>query len=316
MTRIDWRNNSIRLVSLLLAFVLWVYVSNEQNPVRETVININLEHTGLGYNYLITGGMPESVKVRVQGNRSQLANLVPAEFKALVNIPEGQTGDLPLAVQVTAPAGLRVAQVTPDEVRLSVDRFAEKQLTVAVSLRGAPAQGYTALAPVYQPMTVLAKGPSKVISQLNQATAIMDVQAATKDVDQTLQLSVGLAGVTLNPPSVRVMAPIVASVTTKTVPVLIQVDGSPASGFTVKGSSSEPSSVQLSGTVEALAVLTNIKTEDVDIQGVDKDISREVDLVIPQGVSVQPGRVKVQVEVIKDGTTPVPPDDGDGDTSP
>lgn len=311
MDRLDWRNNSIKLLSLLLAFVLWVYVSNEQNPVREKILDVTLEHTGLAQNYLITGGMPKSVRVRVQGNRNQLANLAPGDFRAVVNIPEGKTGDLALPVQVSAPAGLRVTQVSPEEVGVSVDRLVERQISVAVSLRGTPAQGYTALAPVYQPGTVIVSGPSKVVSEINQATAVVDIQSAAKDVEQTLPVNVGPFKVSLSPSMVRVVVPIVSAVASKTVPVWPQVTGSPANGFTVKSSSSQPASVQIFGPAEVLGAISNIRTEPVDIQGLDKNLAGEVVLVAPQGVtSVQPNRVKVQVEITKAEAPPQPPPNG------
>lgn len=315
MARLDWRNNSIKLLSVLLAFVLWVYVSNEQNPVREKILNVNLEHTGPAQNFLITGGMPESVRVRVQGNRNQLANLAPGDFKAVVNIPEGKTGDLALPVQVSAPAGLRVAQVSPEEVRVSVDRLVERQISVAVSLKGTPAQGYTAMAPVYQPGTVIASGPARVINEINQATAVVDIQSATKDVEQTLPVNVGPFKVSLSPSMVRVVVPIVSAVASKTVPVWPQVTGSPANGFGVKRSSSEPASVQIFGPAEVLSAISNIRTEPVDIQGTDKNLAKEAALVAPQGVtSVQPNRVKVQVEVNKVEAPPQQPQPPNGNS--
>ena len=312
MARFNWRNHSLRLLALLLAFALWIYVSNEQSPLREKTLTIELENTGLEQGLVISGGMPETVKVKVQGNRSQLANIVPGDFSAVVNIPEGKTGDIVIPVQVSAPTGLRIAQVTPDEVSVSIDSVAEKQVAVAVSLRGTPGQGFTALAPFYQPDTVVVRGPTRLLDGIKQATALIDIQGAVKDVDQVLQVGVGNLNVTLEPSSVRVVVPIVGMVPTKTVPVLLQVIGSPAAGFYVKSSVSDPVSVQLSGQPETLSTINNIKTEPVDITGIDKSLAREVVLAVPQGVSVQPSRVKVQVEVIK-GEAPAPstPDDSD-----
>ena len=100
MARFNWRNNSLMLLSLLLAFALWLYVSNEQDPLREKVLTIELEKTVLEPDYIILGGMPQNVTVKIQGNRSQLSNLVPADFKAVLNIPAGKAGDLTLPVQV------------------------------------------------------------------------------------------------------------------------------------------------------------------------------------------------------------------------
>jgi YbbR domain-containing protein len=301
----------------LLAFALWLYVSNEQNPLREKILTIDLEQTGLEQDLIITGGMPESIKIKVQGNRNQLANLVPGDFGAVVNIPAGKIGDISIPVQVsTPPTGLRITQVTPDEVSLSIDRVTEKQVAVAVSLRGSPGQGFTALAPFYQPDTVTVRGPSRVIDGIKQATALIDIQGAVKDVEQTLQVSVGNSDVTLSPFSVRVVVPIVGMVPNKTVPVLIQVNGSPAAGYYVKSSVSDPVSVQLTGQPEALSTIINIKTEAVDITGIDKNLTKEVGLTVPAGVTVQPSRVKVQVEVVKGEAPPVTPPGDNGDTKP
>lgn len=304
MAKFNWRNNSLMLLSLLLAFALWLYVSNEQNPLREKILTIDLEQIGLEQNLIITGGVPDSVRVKVQGNRSQLANLVPGDFRALINIPAGKTGELSIPVQVSTPTGLRVTQVIPDEVSLTVDTVMEKQVAVAVSLRGAPAQGFTALAPFYQPNTVVARGPSRLIDGIRQATALIDIQGAVKDVEQTLQVSVGNDNISLSPLTVKVVVPVVEMVPTKTVPVLIALTGSPAEGFLVKSSVSDPVSVQLSGQPEALSIITTIKTETIDVTGIDKGFTKEVGLAVPQGVNAQPGRVKVQVVVVKDETKP------------
>jgi YbbR domain-containing protein len=299
LARLNWSNYSLRLLALLLAFALWLYVSNEQSPLREKTLTIDLEISGLEQGLVISGGMPETVKVKVQGNRNQLANLVPDDFSAVVNIPAGRTGDFTIPVQVNAPTGLRLAQVTPDEVSISVDSVAEKQVAVAVSLRGTPGQGYTALAPFYQPDTVVVRGPTRVLDGIKQATALIDIQGAVLDVDQILQVGVGSSNVTLEPSTVRVVVPIVEMVPTKNVPVLVQVTGSPAAGYYVKSTVSDPVSVQLSGQPETLITITNIKTVPLDITGVDKSFAIEVGLAVPQGVNVQPGRVKVQVEVVK-----------------
>lgn len=316
MAQFNWRNNSLMLLSLLLAFALWLYVSNEQNPLRDKVLTIDLELTGLEQDFIVTGGVPDNVTVKVQGNRSQLANLVPADFRAIVIIPAGKTGDLTLPVQVSTPTGLRVTQVTPDMVNLFIDSITEKEVPVAVSLRGEPGQGFTALAPFYQPNTVLAKGPSRLIGGIKQATALIDIQGAVKDVEQTLQVGVGNSDITLSPATVKVVVPIVEMVPAKTVPVQIVVTGSPAEGYYVKSTVSDPATVQLSGQPEALSTITSIKTEPIDITGADKNFTDEVGLTAPQGVSVKPNRVKVQVEVLK-GETPPPetPDDSD-DTTP
>lgn len=302
------------LLSLLLAFALWLYVSNEQNPIREKALTIRLEQTGLEQDHVIMAGMPQSVTVKVQGTRNQLTNLAPADFKAVVNIPAGKTGELALPVQVNTPNGLRINQVTPEVVNLSIDRITEKEVAVAISLRGAPGQGFIALAPFYQPDIVVARGPSRAIEAIKQATALIDIQGAVADVEQDLQVGVGVSGVTLSPDNVRVVVPVVEMVSAKTVPVVIQVTGSPAAGYKVKNTASEPVSVQISGQPEILGTINNIQTGHVDITGAEQDITREVSLIVPPGLTVEPGMVKVHVEVEEEEELPITPPDADEET--
>lgn len=314
MGRLDWQNNSLRLLALFLAFVMWIYVSNEQNPVREKLINVTLEHTGPAQNYMITGGLPESVRVRVQGNRNELANLAPADFKAVINIPEGKTGDVLLPVQVSAPANLRVAQVSPEEVTVGVDRLVERQIAVALSLKGTPAEGYSALAPTYHPETVIVRGPSLVVNGISQASASLDIQNASKDITLTVAVNVGTPDVTLSPAAVQVVVPIVKAVASKDVPVTPQTTGSLAAGYTVKSSVSDPASVQIYGPVEVISNISGIRTEPVDVQDANKNVTKDVGLLIPAGVTaVQPTRVKVMLEISKADATS--PGEDDADTS-
>ncbi len=310
MIKLNWGNNWIRVLALLLAVIMWVYVSNEQNPVREKLVNVSLEHNELDQNYILTGGLPGSVRLRIQGNQNQLNNLAPGDFKAVVNIPEGKTGEMVLPVQVSAPAGLRIAQVIPEEVSVVVDRVISKQIPVAVSIRGTPERDYTALAPQYHPDVVTVRGPSRLVNEISQASAIVDIHQAVKDVTQTVTLTAGSPDVTLNPATIQVVVPVVSTVISKAVPVLPQVTGTPAEGYAVKGSHTEPATVLVHGPPEVVGAITEIKTVPVSIQGAEKSLSREVGLVVPQGVTdLEPGRVNIQIEVEKNETPPAPPDD-------
>lgn len=284
----------------MLAIILWVYVSNEQNPAGERLLNISLEHTEPAKNLLITEGMPEVVKVRVVGNKNQLANLTPGDFKAVVDLAGGAIGDHILPVQVSAPSGVRVAQVNPEKVHLSIDLLAEKKIPVTVSLKGTLAPGYVAMAPECRPKILSASGPEKVLSTIKQVTAVVDITSATKDVDETVKVSTGVAGVTLNPAVVQVVVPIASTALSKTVPVKLQVSGAPVAGCTLIRSYSEPGSVQIFGPAEVLDKIFELRTELVDINLIDKNLVKDVGLVPVAGVvGYQPGQVKVYLEVNK-----------------
>lgn len=309
MVHLDWQKNSMRLLAVLLAFVMWLYVSNEQNPVRETVLNVNLEYNEPSQNFFITGGMPESVKVKVQGNRADINNLTADDLRAVVNIPEGIAGELVLPVEVTAPYKLKVVQVTPQEVTIGMDRMVEKQVAVVVSLQGTVAQGYTALAPVCQPETVTIRGPSRVVNDINQVTAAVDIQNAAQEIVQTAAVNSLAAQVAVNPSSIQVTVPVIATLSSKTVTVTPHLTGSVMEGYRVVKSTSDPVAVTIFGTPEVINHIAALQTEPVDVQGAQQSFSTEVGLSLPAGVTAaQPSRVNVLVEVdLVDETPPASP---------
>jgi YbbR domain-containing protein len=93
------------------------------------------------------------------------------------------------------------------------------------------------------------------------------------------------------------------------------INGTPAAGSTVKSSVVEPASAQVVGTPEVLNGISSLRTEAVDIQGLEARLVREVSVIVPEGLSsVQPGRVKVTVEIVK--TAPPPPVAPSPDTQP
>jgi len=288
----------MRLLAVILAFVMWLYVSNEQNPVREMVLNVNLEYNQPPQDYFIISGMPESVKVKVQGNRDDINSLTAADLRAVVNIPEGKTGELVLPVEVTAPYRIKVVQVIPGEVTIVLDRMVEKQVAVVVSLQGTAAQGYTALEPVCQPETVTIRGPSRIVNDINQVTASVDIQDATQEIVQNVAVNALNAQVAANPSSVQVTVPVIASLASKTVTVTPQLTGSVMEGYRVVKSTSDPGAVTIFGVPEVINHIATLQTEPVDVQGAQQSLSKEVGLSIPAGVTAaQPSRVNVMVEV-------------------
>jgi YbbR domain-containing protein len=298
VVRLKWHNNAFKLLSLMLAFVLWVYVSNEQNPVREKNINISLEYSGLGQDFIITEGMPESIEVKVKGSSSQLANLAPWSFKAVVDLPEGKAGDMVLPVRVTAPAGLEVSQVSPEEVALKVDRLVDRKVSVAVELRGTPARGYAAQTPECQPDTVIVRGPATVVNSIDRVNAVVNIDAAQADIEQDIPVDAGPHNVSLSPTLVKVTVPVSGTFIDKTVPVLTRVSGSPAEGFLMTGSFSEPATVRISGPAAVLNEINAVETEVIDVQGAEQSLNREVQLSLPPDVeAMQPDRVQLIVEI-------------------
>jgi YbbR domain-containing protein len=84
--------------------------------------------------------------------------------------------------------------------------------------------------------------------------------------------------------------------TTRTVPVVPVVQGTPAAGFAVAAVRVQPVSVMISGPRAVLEGVEQVMTEPLSVEGARDDVSEAVALALPEGVSVE-GSASVRVTV-------------------
>lgn len=298
MGRIDWRNMSLRILSLLLALLLWFYVSNEQNPVNEQIMSIKLQQRGLG-DGLAVSGIPSNVSIRVQGTRSQIANLTPADFEAVIDMSKFTEGEHHIPVMVNSPPGIQVAQIIPTRIYVALDSLVEQKVNVIATIKGTPAKGYYAFDPVVVPGVVTIAGPRSKINAINQISVVVDVEAAVGNVEQTVPVGVAQSGVNIYPHSVSVTVP-VTPLATKTVAVRPKVTGEPAEGYEISAVNVSPSSVQVSAPSGVLTGISYVDIDRIDIRNTDRDFTVKASIVPPAGaVEVRPTSIEVTVQLKK-----------------
>lgn len=308
MGAIDWRNMSLRILSVLLALLLWLYVTNEQNPVHSQVLTLNLLHRGLPQNMSISGSLPQNVSIRVQGTRSQLAALTAADFEAVLDLTGLGEGDHSVQVQVNSPPGLQV-QVNPNRVPVKLESIVEQHVPVAVSLTGTPLKGFYVLAPVATPQSVTVKGPRSKVAAVTQLGVAVDVEGVNSNLEKTIPLVAPQGGLSIYPVSVKVAVQ-VTQLPTKSVPVRVGVTGTPAAGYEVGSITASPAEVQVTAPPEVLAGIKGLEAEKVNVNGAESDLKIKTAVTLPSNIiEIKPSSVETTVRLKK--TEPPPPSESD-----
>ncbi|WP_347490094.1 CdaR family protein [Desulfoscipio sp. XC116] len=301
-----WRDNSIRILAVFMALVLWVYVTNEQNPVINRTYHIPLTVQGKPTGY-VTSGVPEKIYIKVQSPKSIGATLGAGDFTARVSLLGITEGERELPVQVTAPPGVEVLQVTPQAVRVLADRITEKNVPVALNLKGKVSHGLQKGEPVLKPPVVTLHGPSKLLAEINRIGVTVDVSGAADTLVRDVAVQTGVKGVTVSPGRVSVTVP-VASLPAGELPVRVKLTGEPAEGYAAGDPLVQPAFVQVTGPQQVLDSLISVNTMAVDISGAAENVEKEVVLMLPDGaVSVRPDRVHVTVRIAPVETEQPPP---------
>jgi len=302
-----WRDNSIRIVALLMAVLLWVYVTNEQNPVVGRTYEIPLTAQGETEGYVISG-LPERVSIRVKIPRNIGATLGVGDFTAKVNLLGITSGNAQLPVQVTAPPGVEVLQISPQVVRVATDKVTQKDVPVDLNVKGNVAAGFVSGESVVEPSVVTLHGPSKLLAGIEQLSVAVDLSGAEETLVKEVDVPSGVKGVTVSPGQVSVTLPVTA-LPVGDRPVRINLTGVPAEGYWVGQTQVQPAAVQVSGPQQVIDALTAVSTLEVDLSGVSEDVERDVGLVMPNGAtSLQPAQVHITVRIgpLEQETTPEP----------
>jgi YbbR domain-containing protein len=297
-------NLAYKLVSIALAFALWLYVSEERNPTGESVLEVPLEVREVP-DELVVAEKPAEVVVRVQGAKQVVSRLTAREVQAFVSLGGAQPGKNVRTVQVALPSRVELVEVSPARVSVVVEEVSQRQLPVEVWVRGEPAPGYEALAPMVRPEEVVAYGPRNWLNRLSRGFVEVNVAARTGDFHGYMPVRLlerdgreTQPASSLNPASVEVFVPIVPVGSSKEVPVRVALEGEPAAGYKVGRVTVHPGMIRVYGSEEALARTAFVVSRPVDLTGARKTVRTSVDIVLPEGLRWDPVAVEAVVEII------------------
>ncbi|ADG81263.1 CdaR family protein [Thermincola potens] len=295
-----------QIVSLLLAVILWIYVSNEINPTTEQILNrVPLETRGLSANVAILE-MPRAVDLRIQGPREKVQQVGIRAVEAYIDLSNAKTGEVSLPVRVAVPEGVTVVDISPREVTVRLEKVFEKQVPIRLKQTGKPARGYRLLDPVFDPVRVIIKGPGSLLNKVESAIVQvnftgskdgfhgkMPVQAVDKNgnvLDSNL--------VSIFPSRVEVFVPVVLDMPSRVVPVKPVLEGQPAPGYIVSNIVPELATVSVFGRADLVRSIDQVSTAPLNIAGANADIYQEAALVLPPGLKASAVTVKVLVKIV------------------
>ena len=202
----------LKVVSLILAVLIWLIVSGEQ--IVERAFRIPLEFTNLPAALELAGNAPNVVDVRVRGSSGALSRLAAGELVAVLDLKQARSGQRLFhltGTEVRAPFGIEVVQVTPSSLAITFETSATKEVAISPIVEGQPADGYEVRRITADPKVVLVAGPATAVRETNEAiTEPVSVAHATETVTEVVNVGVADPAVRLrSAQSVRVTVHIV-----------------------------------------------------------------------------------------------------------
>ncbi len=299
-------NSGLAVLSIVLAFGLWIVVSDAENPTRtrRLPVDIAVQAVDLPADLAIADDLAP-VRVRIRVEDDAFDSLLAADFQATVDLEGLAVGKYKLPVDVralTSRGGLRVEDILPEKIDVELVQLTGKSVPVTVEVRGDPPADFTMGSPQAEDATADVSGPQAKVSMVTRVVASLDADGRTENIDQAVRLEprdergLLVQGVSVDPSFTQVSIDIEQKVYRKALVVSPQVTGAPGPGYNVTGVSVTPTTVTVSGSKSFIAGATDIRTQPVNISGAEEDIIRSVSLDVPSGIEVL-GGVNVTITV-------------------
>lgn len=304
-------NLGTKIMSLLLAAVVWLVIVNIDDPYRVRNFDVPVEMinedaiVSVNKVYEVIEG--SEARVTVRGKRSVIDKLGASDIRATADL--GALSDVN-AVTIKATLIKEVSYEPELEcntvLKVSLEERKSKQVKVDVVTAGEPENGYSIGECKAKPNMVEISGGRSKVDSVDRIRVRLDVTGASEKVTKKL-VPVALDkdgeridsnSLTFNQETIRVTAEILPI---KTIPVEVQITGKAAENYEYVGIDCLPEEVRIAAQPEDLENITKIVIP-IDIEGYTSNtanLERDFNTAdyLPSGVKVLEGFDVVSIRI-------------------
>ena len=294
-------NLPARIICLLVACGLWVYVMTDQNPIMERNVEVRLQQMNLP-NHMMAFNVPDKVVVKVRGTRTKVSDNLENKIVATLNMKTATEGQQTIPVKVSFANG-DVVQVIPSEVSVYVDTVSEKKVPVVTRIVGAISNDMTIGHSVITPAQVTLRGATYRIDKVNKVVAPIDVTDHQGDFQTESELvavsedGYDIPNMKIIPERVMVQATMVSQMLSVDIPVKLVMSGELPKGIIVTKSEVLPDKVRITAPPSMLKELKAINTKPVDVSKLEGSMVVAAELDLPEKVIPELRTVQIRLSV-------------------
>lgn len=207
MTRLLFHNLGWKLLSLLIAAVLWFV--NAREPELATSLNVPIELKNIPDDLDISSEMPDRVRIEVRGPSSRLTRDNVAESAVVLDLATvNNPGERTFTFQdrnVKLPRGVQFYKAVPSQITIHFEHLIFKTIPIRARFASAPPDGYVVAASSFEPQTVRIVGPESHVQTIEFITTDpIDLSTIRSKSEMRIHLNVGDPQVRLDDPATQV----------------------------------------------------------------------------------------------------------------
>jgi len=207
-----FRNLGLKLLSMLVAILLWLVVAGER--VVERVMRAPVEFQNLPAGLELVGNPPDTVEVRLRGSSGALSRIASGDMSAVIDLATARPGRRLFHItqsQVNVPYGINIVQVGPSTLTMEFEVSGIRLVKIEPDIDGHPADGYEITGIKSDPESVEVAGPESALKRLVAAiTEPVSVTDQTRTVREVVTIGVPDSTLRLRTPQSAVVTVTIA----------------------------------------------------------------------------------------------------------
>lgn len=290
----------LRIASVIMSLLLWFYVINQGDVASGSkMTEVALQYYNVPADLNVSG--PEKVSIKVWGSSQGSGDIV-----AYVDLNGYGKGVYEVPVKLDRVQGAMLTSVQPNKVEVRLEELSERVIQIKHEVKQNTQTGYQLSQALLSPDRCLIKGDAEAIAKVAAVVAPIDLGnvidiAMLKPNLQARDANGNTIteGIQIVPTSINVYVVVEKKQLSKKVNVMPQFNGTIAEGFTMGEVKTDPAQVTILGDQIQVEGLNEVITRPINIDGKEEGFTQTVELIQPEGVSIVPGRVTVQVVITK-----------------
>jgi YbbR domain-containing protein len=290
---------TLKIFAIALAIVLWASINffgSRTVTINDIMPDIVNMPTGLG----LSENLP---KVSIQLRAPRTINVSEEKggnqpVRAFIDLGGSSVGERTVTVKVTTDIpNATIVSVVPNTIDIALDPLVEREVPVRVVPEGTPAEGFRIGTIQVDPQKIKIRAALGLFQRISSGVDAKINLNGVKDSfegDAYLVLPEGTQSAT---DRVKVTVTIEQAEKTKTVGVRVKTAGNPQDGYFVRGITTDPVTVEISGVREIVDSINDIDTSVLSIQGLNTAKDADLQLQLPAGVASTQKNVKVHIDI-------------------
>lgn len=302
-------NTKIKLISLLSALVLWLYVMTVEDPVETrtfsdipvTITNMSvLEERGL----TIYPKEELLADISIRANLSSLRPINRDNIYIYGRLDDPKEGKNVVYLQANLPERVNKYDIKPNVITLDLEKVVNEKRSISVDVEGEPKINIDNIET--NKKTVDVSGPRTLVNKVTSIKATLDASDKYKDFSTKLKLvpvdanGDAVKGVKLDD---NFVVATVKFLQEKVVPVKLVFDDSVSNQSNLENYSINPKDITIEGKKEALDNINGINTKPITANDLKSNNSIDVALDIPKDIKIKNNISSIKLNINKNITS-------------